>query len=298
MQLPAVPRQRGDPRPEHGSRPDLRQPDRDGQDLGNDWSYDRNAQVIFSNRNTTKDKNYKFDYVRARYFPAGAAHRPAAGRRTDPLTQQTPVPNDAYVDNLVRQLTARQDTEYDKVRAIYDYFSRENGFTYSLNHGRPAPPGRTSRRSCKNKVGFCQQYAAAMAWMVRAAGIPARVAFGFTRGGDRDGNTWTADQPQRARLDRGLLRRLRLGPVRRHPGGRRVGSSRSDWAPDIDRPEPGGQPSANAGVLRRGQLRGSPARPTARTATSTTPASPARRQRPATAGLDHRAAGSPASPPW
>ena len=30
-----------------------------------------------------------------------------------------------------------------------------------------------------------------MAWLVRAAGIPARVAFGFTNGSKRDGDTYT-----------------------------------------------------------------------------------------------------------
>jgi hypothetical protein len=41
------------------------------------------------------------------------------------------------------------------------------------------------------RVGYCEQYAAALAWLVRAAGIPARVAFGFTRGDRRNGNTFT-----------------------------------------------------------------------------------------------------------
>ena len=73
--------------------------------------------------------------------------------------------------------------------AIYDYFSRHD-FTYSLQ-----TQGGTSGEDIVNfldsKQGFCQQYAAAMAWMVRAAGIPARVAFGFTNGTSRDGNSTT-----------------------------------------------------------------------------------------------------------
>ena len=90
-----------------------------------------------------------------------------------------------------------------------------------------------------NKRGFCEQYAAAMAWLVRAAGIPARVAFGFTRGSTPQRQHVHADQPQPARLDRGLLRRLRLGAVRRDARPPRSPvRSRSAWAPDPTAPQP------------------------------------------------------------
>ncbi|MFC7479599.1 transglutaminase domain-containing protein [Luedemannella flava] len=67
------------------------------------------------------------------------------------------------------------------MRALYGHFAPENGFTYSLN----APKGDSGNAIVdflEGKQGFCVQYAAALAWLVRAAGHPARVAFGFTRG--------------------------------------------------------------------------------------------------------------------
>jgi TgpA N-terminal domain len=66
-------------------------------DIGNGWSYDTGAQVLFSTRNTTKDKKYSFDYVRARYSPqALRTARPI--ERTDPLAVLTTVPDDVVVD--------------------------------------------------------------------------------------------------------------------------------------------------------------------------------------------------------
>ena len=84
------------------------------------------------------------------------------------------------------------------------------------------------------------QYAAALAWLVRAAGYPARVAFGFTRGaGPASTASYTLTNLQPARLDRGLLPRLRLGAVRRHPvAARSPGRPRTAWAPDLTKPQP------------------------------------------------------------
>ena len=92
-------------------------------------------------------------------------------------------------------------------------------------HLHPADQGGHQRRatsstSSTSKQGFCEQYAAAMAWMVRAAGIPARVAFGFTSGSNRDGNTYTLTNLNLHAWTE-VYFRLRLGAVRRDPGGER-----------------------------------------------------------------------------
>lgn len=64
-----------------------------------------------------------------------------------------------------------------------------NGFRYSLRR----TPGNSGSRIVDfltSKEGFCEQYAAAMGWLARAAGLPARVAFGFARGNNKQGNTY------------------------------------------------------------------------------------------------------------
>ena len=56
----------------------------------NGWSYDRDQQVVYSNRTTTKGKKYTFDYVRARYSPDGAAQTAEPLPGDDPLQRSSP----------------------------------------------------------------------------------------------------------------------------------------------------------------------------------------------------------------
>ncbi len=67
-----------------------------------------------------------------------------------------------------------------------------------------------------------------MAWMVRAAGIPARVAFGFTNGTSRDGDAMVLTNFNLHAWTEVYFAGVRLGAVRRdaaHRGARR-GASR------------------------------------------------------------------------
>ncbi len=213
-------------------------------DLGNGWSYDPAAQVVFSNRNTTKDKKYSFDYVRATYNPT-ALRRAAPVDPQSLIGQQTAVPDDPYVNGIVRNLIKGKTTEYDKVRAIYDSFSQDQGFSYSLQT-TSGTSGSDIANFLRNKVGFCQQYSAAMAWMVRAAGIPARVAIGFTRGSDRDGNTYTLTNRNAHAWTEVYFSGFGWVPFDATPTAGVVGSDRSDWAPDTDQPEPVASSSTSA----------------------------------------------------
>ena len=86
----------------------------------------------------------------------------------------------------------------------------------------PQPPAATRRwttSSTDSHQGYCQHFAGAMALMLRMAGIPARVATGFTprrlldpqEGLDRA-------RHRRPRVGRGLVRRVRLGHDRPDAG--------------------------------------------------------------------------------
>jgi transglutaminase-like putative cysteine protease len=75
---------------------------------------------------------------------------------------------------------ANATTPYEKALALQNYFLYD-GFHYSLSV--PAADGTSAIESfLKNKTGFCEQFAATMAAMARALGIPAVVAEGFTPG--------------------------------------------------------------------------------------------------------------------
>ncbi|MCA2212405.1 transglutaminase TgpA family protein [Jidongwangia harbinensis] len=208
------------------------------ENLGNGWSYDPDMQVLYSNRNTTKDKKYVIEYVRPQFDPDDL-------KRAQPLDQAqqiqatyTSVPPDRYVDNLVADLIEGKRTPYDKVRAIYQYFSQKNGFSYSLTTAAAGTSSSEIASFLQSKTGFCQQYAAAMAWMVRAADIPARVAFGFTRGSDKQGNTYTLTNRNAHAWTEVYFDGFGWVPFDATPAAGVVGASRPAYAPDNDRPEP------------------------------------------------------------
>jgi transglutaminase-like putative cysteine protease len=198
------------------------------------WSYDPNAQVVFSNRTTTRGKKYSFDYVRAKYTPAELREAEPLARDSSLRTQFTTVPNDPKVKTLVAGLIRNQRTEYDKVAAIYRHFSRDNGFSYSLQTADARDGASAISAFLDGKAGYCQQYAAAMAWMVREAGIPARVAFGFTRGGTKDGNAYVLTNRNAHAWTEVYLDGFGWVPFDATPAAAVVGSTRSEWAPDTD----------------------------------------------------------------
>lgn len=215
--------------------------------LNGKWSFDTSQQVLFSNQERSSGKRYEFEYVRSTYSPTALRQaRPLPAEHS--LNWHTLTPKVPAVDALVDELTQGQRTEYDKVRAIYDHFSTENGFSYALS-----TEGGTSGAEIvdflTNKVGFCQQYAAAMAWLVRAAGIPARVAFGFTTGNKTDGGAYVVTNRNLHTWTEVYFDGFGWVPFDATPAYGVPGAVRSDWAPDLEVKEeeaaPG--PSATAG---------------------------------------------------
>ncbi|CAM3124877.1 transglutaminaseTgpA domain-containing protein [Stackebrandtia soli] len=151
-------------------------------DAGGDWMYDPQTSMVASASTTTKDMRLTYEYVDFSYAPDDLRTAPSAPVNTTPfLRANTSTPDNATVTELVDTLTAEAETDYDKVMAIQDHFSKENGFEYELRT-RDGWSASAIESFLKEKRGFCQQYAGAMAWMVRDAGIPARVAIGLTKG--------------------------------------------------------------------------------------------------------------------
>ncbi|MGY1793725.1 transglutaminaseTgpA domain-containing protein [Geodermatophilus sp. SYSU D00525] len=146
------------------------------------WRFDPATGTVFGRDVTTAGRSYRVtavepspteDDLRASgEVPAGSPVR----ERDTALP-----PLDPAVTDLVAGLTAGAATPYDAVRAIQGHFSRANGFVYSLST-RPGTSGDDLADFLRLKQGYCEQYAGAMAAMVRAAGIPARVALGYTPG--------------------------------------------------------------------------------------------------------------------
>ncbi|MEX5721886.1 transglutaminase family protein, partial [Geodermatophilus maliterrae] len=146
------------------------------------WRFDPTTGTVFGRDVSTAGRRYQVTAVEPRPSEEELRAAEQVLPRTPIAERDTALPVlDPSVTDLVAALTAGAATPYDAVRAIHDHFDRENGFVYSLSTA-PGTGGDDLADFLRLKQGYCEQYAGAMAAMVRAAGIPARVALGYTPG--------------------------------------------------------------------------------------------------------------------
>ncbi len=82
---------------------------------------------------------------------------------------------------LARRITEGAATPYDAVAAVNRYLWRE--YRYDLTIGPQRRPGdAVDYFLFEERRGYCEQFASAMAVLLRAAGIPARLVTGYTPG--------------------------------------------------------------------------------------------------------------------
>src|SRR5699024_1547812 len=92
--------------------------------------------------------------------------------------------------DLAERITAEEGTAHDKAVALQEWFTGGR-FTYDLTPP-PVPQGEDPLDYFlfENRVGYCEQFAGAMALLARQAGIPARVGIGYTSGTANGDGTW------------------------------------------------------------------------------------------------------------
>jgi hypothetical protein len=211
------------------------------QKLDKTWLYDGIGDQVYSLRSSTKGRTYSFDYAATTYDPAEL--RKAVLDPTSSVREFTKVSEQQKeVVTLVDGLIAGKSNDYDRVMAIYTYFTVANHFQYSLST-KPGTSGSDIVNFLKQKQGYCEQYAAAMAWMVRTANIPARVAFGFTRG-TRIGSSYSLTNLNLHAWTEVYFSGFGWVPFDATPT--LPGTVISNWAPDPNRPLTG--PSSSPGV--------------------------------------------------
>jgi transglutaminase-like putative cysteine protease len=147
----------------------------EGLDAGTTWS--SQDQVLLGSR---VHKGETFTEIVAQPQPSvtdlGAAPRPDRSAMARWLALP-PLPT--YVTDLVARLTKNAVSPYAKARAISNWFADPtNGFVYSLKT-TSGDSGNDLVDFLQNRSGYCQQYAAAMGVMLRAAGVPARLVLGY-----------------------------------------------------------------------------------------------------------------------
>jgi len=145
--------------------------------LATGWDYDSGLQTIFRD-----DKIVPQQYT----VTANVAPVPTDRLEDDTVTSGGPLTETGDLPTAVvakaRAITADAHTAFDAAQDVLHFFTDpKNGFTYSLR----VPTGNSGSALedfLTGKQGYCEQYAAAMAIMLRSLGIPSRVAIGFTQG--------------------------------------------------------------------------------------------------------------------
>jgi transglutaminase-like putative cysteine protease len=94
---------------------------------------------------------------------------------------------DPRVGELAERWTEGEPTPYRQVLALQEHLTDTTAFEYTLDVEPVADADALLAFLTESKRGFCQQFATAMAVMVRELGYPSRVAVGFRSGQDRDG---------------------------------------------------------------------------------------------------------------
>ena len=166
-------------------------------DAPGDWRYDTSTLDFLSaaSGQTAAGLSYRTHYLQI--TPTAAQLSDAGAAPLAVFTPNTALPRNfpSSIRRLAERVTRGRSSKFEQAVALQDWFRVGGGFRYSLRRApgngtddlvaflTPGPHGR---------VGYCEQFAAAMAAMGRALGIPSRVAVGFLRP-ERDTatDTWT-----------------------------------------------------------------------------------------------------------
>lgn len=144
-----------------------------------DWRWDAAADTVFTTRTTTKGLQYTVESERVRYDAAGL--RGLGWPKVSPAAASKRPSAPQSVRDLVETLTADADTQYDAVLALTEHFAPANGYVYD-EQAAAGTSGDALVDFLELKRGYCEQYASALAYLVRVAGLPSRVAIGFGYG--------------------------------------------------------------------------------------------------------------------
>jgi transglutaminase-like putative cysteine protease len=155
------------------------------QGLDGSWAWERNDLTISGLTATTVDQQYT---VTSRAVKPTAKQLRSAGTDYPKSVQDDlAVPRDApgIIRATALSVTAGATTPYDMAVALQSYF-HDGDFRYSLDApkdgGYDNDTAGTIATFLQKKAGYCVHFAAAMTFMARELGIPARIAVGYLPG--------------------------------------------------------------------------------------------------------------------
>ncbi|MFG1680324.1 transglutaminaseTgpA domain-containing protein [Nonomuraea sp. NPDC049269] len=158
--------------------------------IDGDWRADVSTLMVFSTRDEAAGLGYDVlttePDVTSTQLDALPQARAAA---SDPRYLKLPENLPSEIRDLALKVTANAHTSYEAAVKIQEFFTKTGDFTYSL---RTQGSGNSALKDflLRSRAGYCEQFAASMALLARIAGIPSRVAIGYT-GGTKVGDRWT-----------------------------------------------------------------------------------------------------------
>jgi transglutaminase-like putative cysteine protease len=155
--------------------------------LTGNWSWDpANLSVLATDGGSTARQDYLVQSRAAELTREGlGAIGPSDEEAVPEVFTQLPQDTPEVVRTRTSEVTDEFVNPYDKAIAIQNYL-RGPDFTYSVeapvDGGYDGSGMEVMARFLDAKSGYCVHYAGTMAVMARAAGIPSRVAIGYTPG--------------------------------------------------------------------------------------------------------------------
>ncbi|MGI8644782.1 MAG: transglutaminaseTgpA domain-containing protein [Nocardioides sp.] len=159
------------------------------------WRYDTRTMDFLAGDDDLSTSNlaYTFTKVDLDLSAPEMARAPAALSSVG--AEFTALPSDLspQVRTLARQVTDGFPNRYQRAVALQEWFRDPGNFTYSLE----VPEGNGAgdlvsflTEGPEGRIGYCEQFASAMAVMARTLDIPARVAVGFLSPDPLGPNRW------------------------------------------------------------------------------------------------------------
>jgi transglutaminase-like putative cysteine protease len=148
--------------------------------IDGEWRYDPATLDIVAGTDDEDAAGRAYDVSAVQALPTFDQLDTAGGAPTSISGRYTDVPDNVpeRVGEIAERITEQGASRFQRAVLLQDWFRFGGGFRYSLE----APDGHSGDdilAFLDDRVGYCEQFAAAMAVMARELNIPARVAVGF-----------------------------------------------------------------------------------------------------------------------
>ncbi|WP_344056958.1 DUF3488 and transglutaminase-like domain-containing protein, partial [Sphaerisporangium rubeum] len=153
-----------------------------------DWRADQSTLMVFSTQDTAGGQPYQVEGWEPQPTPRSlATAQGVSPDRGDSRYLSLPPDLPPQIRGMAADLVRDAETPYEGAVKLQEWFTATGDFTYSL---RTQGNGSEALLDfLRNRTGYCEQFAAAMAVMARTVGIPARVGIGYT-GGTKINGVW------------------------------------------------------------------------------------------------------------